>query len=86
MDVKIANLRAKLARRNNSMKSQSQLDPHYPESPMVNAGAIVAFSGGNKKTGKREGLLRMVNSIGQNDAERLEAEEKKLQVLNRNLL
>lgn len=85
IDVKIASLKAKLARRNNSMKSHSQLEP--AASPMAHAGAIVAFSGTNqKKTGKREGLLRMVNAIGENEAERLEAEERKLQVLNRNLL
>jgi hypothetical protein len=87
MEAKIAGLRAKMAaRRNNSMKSQSQIEK-LPESPMVQAGAIVEFSATNKKkTGKREGLLRMVNSIGENEAERLEAEERKLQVLNRNLL
>jgi hypothetical protein len=39
-----------------------------------------------KKTSKREGLLRIVNSIGENFHEHQEAEERKAAILNKNIL
>jgi len=97
MDLKVANLKAKLARRNNSMKSQTVLEQASdnrdlsPSTQKYQSGKILAITNGessltSKKTSKREGLLRLVNSIGENIHEQKEAEERKELILQKNML
>jgi hypothetical protein len=96
MDIKMATLKAKIARRNNSMKSQTVLEKSSDRdlSPggtqKYQSGKILALTNGDtmtqKKTSKREGLLRLVNSIGENFHEHQAAEERKMAVINKNIL
>ena len=98
LDFKMASLKAKMARRNNSMKSQTVLEMSNdhelsPARQNLLSGKMLAITNGEtgttmtqKKTSKREGLLRLVNSIGENIHEQKEAEERKQNILNKNML
>ncbi len=81
---KIVALKGKLDQRNHSMKSHSQLEKFHngdPEMTGIMALAHSKMEMTQKKTSKREGILRMVNTIGDNQIERLEAQHRQLSVL-----
>ncbi len=83
---KIASLKGKLDQRNqhHSMKSHSQLEKMQNVDPELTGIMALAHSKQEmtqKKTSKREGILRMVNTIGDNQIERLEAQHRQLSVL-----
>lgn len=79
---KIATLKGKLDQRNHhSMKSHSQLEKLHNGDPEMTGIMALAHSKQEmtqKKTSKREGILRMVNTIGDNQIERVEAQQRQL--------
>lgn len=68
------------------MKSHTQMEKYLPDNEMSGMMALAHQRQEMtiKKTSKREGLLRIVNTIGDNQIERMEAQHRQLSLLRNN--